>query len=546
MSYLIRELNRDLNRDLNRACSLRSVILLVCLGVIAIGCSRASNKTVVESGLRSPTEPPAREPAIDSSFTMDQEAYDSFEENEFFSTLDQPQSTFAIDVDTASYANVRRLIRDGILPPKGAVRLEEMVNYFPYDYQEPAGPHPFSVATEMAECPWNDKNRLLRVALRGRSDSDQARKACNLVFLIDVSGSMGSNEKLPLVQSALRLLVKELDDRDRIAIVVYAGASGLALPSTAVRESSKILAALENLSAGGSTNGGSGISLAYKAAEENRIDGGVNRVILCTDGDFNVGISSQSDLVDLVQTQAKQKVFLSVLGFGKGNLQDATMEKLADKGNGNYAYIDSLLEARKVLVEQRSGTLVTIASDVKIQIDFNPKHVAKYRLLGYENRILDNQDFRDDQKDAGEMGAGHTVTAFYELVPQNERGSADASNELIRTSEFVDRKPSKGSETDTMLTVNLRYKRPEVDTANEFQVRVQFDGIGQTPTTDFAFASSVLAYGMLLRNSKFAGHANWDWVIANAEKNVGKDPLGLRSEFVQLAKSARRIVPNAR
>ena len=465
------------------------------------------------------------------------EAYDPIEENAFFQTLSQPQSTFAIDVDTASYSNVRRLIRSGVRPPKGAVRLEELVNYFPYEYNEPQGDSPFSVATEIANCPWATDHQLMRVALRGRSIGSENRKPCNIVFLLDVSGSMLAQDKLPLVKSALKMLVGELRADDRIALTVYAGSSGLVLDSTPVQQSQKILAALDSLEAGGSTNGGAGIQLAYKVAQANRIEGGVNRVILCTDGDFNVGVSSDSALVDLVQMEAKKGVFLSVLGFGQGNVRDSTMEKIADKGNGNYAFIDSILEARKVLVDQVGGTLATIAKDVKVQIDFNPSHISAYRLLGYENRKLENQDFRDDKKDAGEIGAGHTVTAFYELVP----AGAETPAGLNRSPEFVEQKPSPASASGTMLTVNLRYKQPDSESSQEFQVRVTKETETKQASVDFRFASSVLAYGLLLRDSQYAGKANWDWVISTAQESLGKDPSGLRTEFVQLAKSASKM-----
>lgn len=465
------------------------------------------------------------------------EAYDPIEENNFFPTLSQPQSTFAIDVDTASYSNVRRLIRSGVKPPKGAVRLEELVNYFPYDYKAPIGDAPFSVAADVADCPWAPGHHLMRIAMRGKSIESVNRKACNLVFLLDVSGSMQSPEKLPLVKSALKLLLGELKGDDRIAITVYAGSSGMVLDSTPVSDSKKILSALDKLEAGGSTNGGSGIQLAYKVARANRVDGSINRVVLCTDGDFNVGISSDSALVDLIQAEAKNGVFLSVLGFGEGNLRDSTMEKLADKGNGNYAYVDSLIEAKKVLVQQFGGTLVTIAKDVKIQVDFNPNHIASYRLLGYENRKLANEDFRDDKKDAGEIGAGHTVTAFYELVPVGSQTQMAPD----RRPEFVEQKPSAASASNTMFTVNLRYKKPDEDKSQEFQLRIANDASKTPASSDFRFASSVLAYGMLLRESQYRGQANWDWVISTAKENTGTDPNGLRAEFVQLAMSASRL-----
>ncbi len=512
-----------------------AILLVGSALVLTLGCGQSAKNTgTAAKSIRSNEELLI---AGGATPPESREAYDAIEENGFLQTLAQPQSTFAIDVDTASYSNVRRLIRSGVKPPKGAVRLEELVNYFPYEYNEPDGDAPFSVATEIANCPWATDHQLLRVSLRGRSIGSENRKPCNIVFLLDVSGSMQAPDKLPLVKSALKMLVGELRGDDRIGVAVYAGGSGLVLDSTPVEQSQKILAALDSLEAGGSTNGGAGIQLAYKVALANRIDGGVNRVILCTDGDFNVGMSSDSALVDLIQTEAKKGVFLSVLGFGQGNIRDSTMEKLADKGNGNYAFIDSMLEARKVLVDQVGGTLVTIAKDVKVQIDFNPNHVGAYRLLGYENRKLENQDFRDDQKDAGEIGAGHTVTAFYELVP----AGVESPTGSIRPPEFVEQKPSLASASDTMLTVNLRYKQPDSDSSRELQLRVTKQTEAKPASGDFRFASSVLAYGMLLRDSQYSGKANWDWVISTAQENLGKDPSGLRTEFVQLAKSASRM-----
>lgn len=465
------------------------------------------------------------------------EEYAAINDNPFQVALEQPQSTFAIDVDTASYANVRRMLQEGKVLPPGAVRIEELINYFSYDYLEPSGEHPFSVTTELASCPWQPKHQLLRVALKGQSIEQGDRPACNLVFLLDVSGSMLDEKKLPLVKSALQLLTGELRKDDRVAVVVYAGASGLVLDSTPARERAKILQAIEQLTAGGSTNGGQGIELAYQVAREHQVPDGINRVILCTDGDFNVGTTNDSALLELIQTQARSEVFLTVLGFGSGNLKDSKMELLADKGNGNYAYIDSLLEARKVLVEQIGGTLVTIAKDVKIQLDFNPQHVHSYRLLGYENRLLDNQDFRDDSKDAGEIGAGHTVTAFYELVPAE---SAEASPES-RPSEFVKPKLIATADSSDMLTVNLRYKLPKSSEGSEFQVRLSPTSVTDKPSQDFQFASAVVAYGLLLRHSEYAGQANWDWVIETAQKNAGQDTASLRGEFVELAKTARRL-----
>ncbi len=517
------------------------IVGLAGLPVLFIGCG--SEQTASDAELRPPGTAAAERMAgvahdsTEASAEFNTEQYDAITENPFVIALDEPQSTFSIDVDTASYANVRRMLHQGRRPPSGAVRIEELVNYFSYDYPKPHGEHPFSVTTELASCPWHCEHQLLRVGLKGKEIERKQRPACNLVFLLDVSGSMMDPNKLPLVKSAMQLLTAELKKKDRVAIVVYAGASGLVLDSTTARESAKILAAIEQLTAGGSTNGGEGIELAYRVARENFIEGGINRVMLCTDGDFNVGTTNDSALVDLIQRQAKSKVFLTVLGFGSGNLKDSKMERLADKGNGNYAYVDSQLEARKVLVEQVGGTLVTIAQDVKIQLDFNPRYVQSYRLLGYENRLLEKLDFRDDAKDAGEIGAGHTVTAFYEMVPVG----IETQSPSPRASEFVQPKLIATNQTGTMLTVNLRYKQPTANQSSEFQVRMADDAVTAQPSTDFQFASAVVGYGLLLRGSQQSGTADWDWVIDTAQRNLGEDASGLRAEFIQLAKTARRI-----
>jgi Ca-activated chloride channel homolog len=467
------------------------------------------------------------------------ETYDEIVENEFLDALTNPQSTFSIDVDTASYSNVRRLLHAGTMPVPGAVRIEELINYFGYDYAAPRGEHPFSVIAGLADCPWTPEHQLLQIALQGKEITRDEVAGVNLVFLLDVSGSMHSADKLPLVQNAMQLLVEQLGPEDRVAIVVYAGASGLALPSTPISQSAEILDAIGSLQAGGSTNGGEGIELAYDIAQQQFVKGGVNRVLLCSDGDMNVGITSESALVRLIQEKAKSGVYLSVFGFGTGNYKDSTMEKLADKGNGNYAYIDSLLEARKVLVEQIGGTLVTIAKDVKIQVDFNPARVAAYRLIGYENRLLANEDFRDDSKDAGEMGAGHSVTALYELVPTG----VDSPARTADKSKFVDVVPAAGVSQDQVLHVSLRYKLPESATSLEFStplMHMKESGL-LAASSDFRFASAVAGFGMLLRDSKFSGNANWDWVIETAQENLGPDHNGLRAEFVSLCKIARRL-----
>ncbi len=498
---------------------------LICLSLAAIGCGRAGGPAFMPS--HNEVVPDAERSGFNT------EEYDELPENRFVSAFDQPQSTFAIDVDTAAYANLRRMLQAGQLPPKGAVRIEELVNYFPYAYPEPTGEHPLDVFVQAAPCPWQTEHQLVRVALKGKSVSIEERPGANLVFLVDVSGSMQAENKLALVQQSLKLLVKELREDDRVAIVLYAGSSGCALPSTPARQAATILEAIEEMRAGGSTNGAEGIQLAYQIAEKNFIDGGINRVLLCTDGDFNVGITSRSDLIDLITAKAKRDVFLTVLGFGIGNLKDSTMEQLADRGNGNYAYIDSLLEARKVLAQELGSTLNTIAKDVKIQVDFNPNLVGSYRLLGYENRVMNNQDFRDDARDAGELGAGHTVTAFYEVIPASKDNQSN-----IRKSEFVSTQPSDDSET--VLTVNLRYKLPGRTQATEFQRRLRNDDRSQIDE-DFQFATAVVAYGLLLRDSEFKGSLKWGWVLDTARENQGRDRLGLRQEFVNLVRKAQRL-----
>ncbi|MDP6636608.1 MAG: VWA domain-containing protein, partial [Phycisphaerae bacterium] len=390
------------------------------------------------------------------------ETYDRIVDNAFKLVADHPLSTFSTDVDTASYANVRRFLAHNQLPPPGAVRIEEMINYFTYSYDQPTSrsPHPFAVHAEAASCPWEPKHRLVRIALKGRELDPAKRPPSNLVFLLDVSGSMGSHNKLPLVKAAMKMLVEQLGEGDRVAIVVYAGASGLVLDSTSCDRKERIISALDKLQAGGSTNGGAGIELAYSVAISNFIKGGTNRVILATDGDFNIGTTNNSELIRLIEKKASSGVFLSVLGFGMGNYKDGRMEKLADKGNGNYAYIDTESEARKVLVREMCGTLVTIAKDVKIQVEFNPAEVTAYRLIGYENRILNKEDFNNDKKDAGDIGAGHTVTALYQIVPAGQKVNVPGVDKLKYSSNTT---PSAAADSGEMMTVKLRYKKPDGD-----------------------------------------------------------------------------------
>jgi Ca-activated chloride channel family protein len=478
------------------------------------------------------------------------EAYDRIVDNSFVRVDKEPLSTFSIDVDTASYANVRRFLTQNTLPPKDAVRIEEMVNYFPYFYAPPSGDDPFSVNVEIARCPWNADHRLARIGLKGKDIKFEKRPATNLVFLLDVSGSMNSPDKLPLLKTAMRLLVDQLGENDRVAIVVYAGAEGLALPSTSCQRRQEILSALDSLNASGSTNGGAGINLAYEIAVKNFIPGGTNRVILCTDGDFNVGVTNQGELTRLIEEKAKSKVFLSVFGFGQGNLKDSTMEKLADLGNGNYAYIDTLQEAKKVLVEQMSGTLITIAKDVKIQVDFNPTKVAAYRLIGYENRVLAAKDFNDDKKDAGEIGAGHTVTALYELIPPGKAldvPQVDASK-YTKTTE-VPVAPDTKPASDETMTVKLRFKAPEGDVSKKIERGVIDDDRDYAKASDdFKFAAAVAAFGMVLRDSPHKGTATLGGVRELANEGKGPDLSGYRSEFLDLVRKAESLkqVPGSR
>ena len=464
------------------------------------------------------------------------EAYANVDENPFRRVPAEPLSTFSIDVDTASYANVRRFLNEGRLPPADAVRIGELVNYFRYSYSQPGPDVPVSVTTELAECPWNPKHRLALIGLQGRNLPAGEAPPRNLVFLVDVSGSMASPDKLPLVRSAMRMLSDVLTERDRVSIVVYAGSSGLVLPPTRGDDRGRIHRALAELQAGGSTNGGQGIALAYRSAREQFMPRGINRVILATDGDFNVGLTSQSELLHLIEEQRASGVFLSVLGVGTGNLKDATMEMLADKGNGNYAYLDSLDEARRVLVSEAGSTLVTIAQDVKLQVEFNPAHVAGYRLIGYENRLLRNEDFNDDTKDAGEIGAGHSVTALYEIVPVGVAMESPVVDPL-KYQESVT--PSRSAASNELLTVKLRYKGPLAGQSRLISRTLVNRPAAMTPT--LGFASAVAEVGMLLRGSAHAPSARFDTAIARARKFRQGDPDGYRAEFIRLAELAATL-----
>ena len=486
------------------------------------------------------------------------EAYDYVTDNDFLAAAQNPLSTFSVDVDTASYSNVRRFLLGGRRPPRDAVRIEELVNYFTYDYAAPraADPAPFAASLEVAAAPWAPAHRLVRIGLKGRELSTADRPAANLVFLVDVSGSMDEPNKLPLVQESLRMLVEKLKPEDHVAIVVYAGASGLALPSTPVSHRQEILDAIDRLRAGGTTNGAMGIQLAYDVAKANFIVGGVNRVILSTDGDFNMGVTDRGDLVRLIQEKAKSGVFLTALGFGMGNYKDATLEQLADKGNGAYAYIDSPREARKVLAEQVNGTLAVIAKDVKVQVEFNPAKVQAYRLIGYENRLLKQEDFNNDKIDAGDIGAGHTVTALYEVVPAGVEWKPDSTVDELkyRKPETGDWKAQKESSpvsgianpvSQELLTVKLRYKAPDGGTSRllEFPLTDQNAAFADA-SADFKFAAAVAGFGMVLRDSPHKGTATLAEVLHWAEQGTGSDAGGYRGEFISLVKQAETILPS--
>lgn len=474
------------------------------------------------------------------------EAYETVTDNAFLPARQNPLSTFSIDVDTASYSNMRRfLVQSNTLPPPDAVRIDELVNYFRYDYPQPEGDVPFSVTTEVAGCPWNAEHRLVRIGLKGREIETDKRPASNLVFLLDVSGSMSDANKLPLVREAMKLLAEQLTENDRISIVVYASSTGCVLEPTTGNHQREIREAIDRLEAGGSTNGSGGIQQAYEMASRNFIKDGINRVILATDGDFNVGITNPDELVKLITEQAKSGVFLTTLGFGMGNLKDATLEQLANKGNGNYAYIDDMREAKKVFVEQLNGTLVTIAKDVKIQIEFNPAEVASYRLIGYENRILAAEDFNDDKKDAGEIGAGHTVTALYEIEPTGNAAKA----EVQPTVDPLKYQPKPAAETQPaklgdgeLLTLKLRYKQPDGDTSKliETVLRDNHQPYGKA-TADFKFASSVALFGMILRHSPHKGTGTIAAAAELAREGLSKDDGGYRTEFVELIERAKEL-----
>ena len=478
----------------------------------------------------------------DKDIEFNTEDYDGIVENRFRTAKDNPLSTFSIDVDAASYSNIRRFLNQGELPPAGAVRVEEMINYFHYNYPQPAGEAPFAVQTEMSAAPWNKNNRLVLVSLQGKKVATEKIPASNLVFLIDVSGSMEDENKLPLVKQSMKMLADQLRPQDKVAIVVYAGNAGLVLPSTSGANIQTIKDAIDRLEAGGSTAGGEGIKLAYKVAREQFIKEGNNRVILCTDGDFNVGASSDDDMERLIEQERKSGIFLTILGYGMGNYKDNKMQKLADKGNGNHAYIDNLNEARKVLVSEFGGTLFTIAKDVKLQVEFNPAKVQAYRLIGYENRMLNKEDFNNDKKDAGDLGSGHTVTALYEIIPVGVKSDFIENTDPLKYQSSTEAKTSNNAAGE-LMTIKLRYKAPDSDRSRLMEHPVIDDHITLDNSSDnFRFAAAVAQFGMLLRQSEFMQQSSYGNVLALANSAVADDKEGYRKEFIQLVQKANGIV----
>lgn len=513
----------------------------VAPGVMHMTRSRTENKLRGGAGEHDVRQVPQDQMPRDTDEEHNTEAYNRIYDNPFLESLKNPLSTFSIDVDTASYSNMRRFIESKQLPPADAVRIEELVNYFPYQYPNPSGEHPFSVTTNLADCPWTPGNKLLRIGLRGKPVNLQTLPPQNLVFLLDVSGSMSDPNKLPLLKRSLKMLVDQMREQDHVAIVVYAGAAGLVLPPTNGSQREKILDALEKLEAGGSTAGSEGIQLAYETARKHFRSDANNRVILATDGDFNVGPSSDAELIRMIEARRKDGIYLTVLGYGMGNYKDSKLEQLADKGNGNHAYIDNLAEARKVLVEELGGTLQTIAKDVKLQLEFNPAKVSSYRLIGYENRLLAAEDFDNDAKDAGELGAGTTVTALYELVPAK---AGAQGHDLRYQQQMVKPEALKSNE---MLSVKLRYKPPSSDISKLLSQTVNDQAISWSSVpTDFRFAASVANFGMQLRQSEHKGKWQLEDAIAQASQSLGEDKEGYRKSFVSLAKQTQQLMKTAK
>lgn len=495
-----------------------------------------------ESSLKNSTESYSATDALDSQVNdevYNTESYNLIVENDFKKTIDNPFSTFSIDVDGASYSNTRRFINQNQLPPADAVRIEEFINYFEYDYPQPNDGKPFTVITGNATCPWNTEHQLVQIALQGKKIPFNVLPPCNLVFLIDVSGSMDDDNKLPLVKKSLKALTRQLRPQDKIAMVVYAGAAGVVLDATSGNERETIYDAIDNLKAGGSTAGGAGLTLAYNIAKQNCSSHSNNRIIMCTDGDFNTGESSDAAMTRLLEANRDNGIYITTLGFGMGNYKDSKMEAIADCGNGNYFYIDSYDEAEKVLVTQLDGTLFTIAKDVKLQVEFNPKVVQSYRLVGYENRILNKEDFKNDKKDAGDMGAGHTVTAFYEVA------LTEASNSLTADvqSKYTETKVKADAADNELMTVHLRYKLPDENVSSEFNTVLKNEPMAfENASADFRFAAAVAQYAMLLRNSKYKGTATLEQVIAAAENAKGNDENSYRKSFVKMAEATKGLI----
>jgi len=492
------------------------------------------NRSFLQTHAADMTSGNAPRMAYESNDNFNTEEYSTINENEFRKVLDKPLSTFSIDVDAASYSNMRRFINNGQLPPKDAVRIEEMINYFGYSYEQPKGDDPFSINTEVTSAPWNEEHLLVQVGLQGKKLAMEDLPPSNIVFLLDVSGSMSSPNKLPLLKSSLKMLANELRAQDKVSIVVYAGAAGLVLEPTRGDNKQKIMEALDKLQSGGSTAGGAGIRLAYETAKKNFVDGGNNRVILATDGDFNIGESSNASMERLIEEKRKEGVFLTVLGFGMGNYKDSKMETLADKGNGNYAYIDTMKEAKKVLVNEFGGTLFTIAKDVKIQVEFNPNHVQAYRLIGYENRMLKDEDFNDDKKDAGELGSGHTVTALYEIIPTGVESEFIKDIDPLK---YQDKEVVKASSSNELFTVKFRYKAPDGNKSKLITKTVK-KGVSNA-STNLDWATAVAGFGMMLRDSEFKGDLNYTSVLELARNSKGEDTFGYRAEFIQLVELAK-------
>ncbi len=514
-------------------------LLSLALLAVLFGCSSEEKKDEKKKDYKKEAKEMAHGEEAPIQSTHNTEEYDYIDENEFLEVTANPLSTFSVDVDAASYSNVRRFITDGMLPPKDAVRIEEMINYFSYDYKNPKDQKPFSIHTELGECPWNKQHKLLHIGLKGKELEKGNIPPSNLVFLLDVSGSMEDPDKLPLLQNSFNLLVNQLGDRDNVAIVVYAGAAGLVLPSTSCDQKDVILQAINNLRAGGSTAGGEGIHLAYKVATENFKENGNNRVILATDGDFNVGQSSDAELERMIEEKRESGVYLSVLGFGTGNLKDSKMEKIADKGNGNYYYIDNIFEARKVLVTEMGATLNTIAKDVKIQVEFNPAKVYRYRLIGYENRMMSSEDFDDDTKDAGEIGAGHTVTALYEIELVGPSIKDKTGKQYKYQSTQINKEAYSSNE---VASLKFRYKEPE-DTVSQLiekTVNAKYLSLAKT-SINFRFSAAVAEFGLLLRDSKHKGESTYEQVVEMALSAKGEDEEGYRSEFVKMVRLAKDL-----